>query len=329
MNIYDIAKKANVSIATVSRVINNSGPVSEKTRQRVNEVMAELGYSPNIFARGLMINSIKTIGVLTIDVQDLYHASAIHTIEVEARLKDYDTILCSTGENINDKKKYLKLLLQKRVDGIILIGSVFKEKTDNSHIIEAASHVPVVMINGYVKGPNIYSIICNDSQAVYEMVLHLASKGHKKIIYVYDAETYSGWEKIKGFKKGMKAINSPIGKNNIIKTEKGIEGGYIAAQKLLDQKADFTAVITSEDIIASGMIKVFNKSGLSVPGDIAVAGFNNSIIALCTTPELTSVDNKINAISSSAAKFLIDAIEGKDIPSKTIVEPQLVIRNST
>src|SRR5689334_15616268 len=130
MNIYDIAEKAGVSIATVSRVLNGSSSVSEKTRKKVNEVMQDLGYTPNVFARGLMVNSMRTLGVMTIDVRDLYYANAIHTIELEARQRGYDLILCSTGEDINEKKKYLKLLLQKRVDGIILIGSVFKEKND-------------------------------------------------------------------------------------------------------------------------------------------------------------------------------------------------------
>ena len=182
MNIYDIAKAAGVSIATVSRVINGNTSVSEKTKKRIEDVMLEMGYMPNVFARGLMTNSMMTIGIMTIDVRDLYYANSIYTVDVETRRRGYDVIVCSTGVDINEKKEHLKLLLQKRVDGIILVGSVFKESSDNSHIIEAASHVPIVMVNGNVSGEDIYSVVCDDCYATYSTVNMLVEKGHKDII---------------------------------------------------------------------------------------------------------------------------------------------------
>lgn len=328
MNIYDIAQKAGVSIATVSRVINDSTAVSEKTREKVNKVMLELGYSPNIFARGLMGSSMKTFGIMTIDVRNVYFSDAIHTIELETRRLGYNIFLCSTGENLDDKKKYLKLLLRKKVDGIILIGSVFKEKNDNSHIIESARQVPVVMINGYVSGDNIHCITCDDSYGIFNAVNYLVNKGHKNLIYMYDVDTFSGYEKIKGFKKAINENNLEITQNSIIKVEKDIDGTYRAVGKLLEEKHKFSAVITSEDILAVGVLKRLKEAGMKVPEDVAVVGFNNSIIARCTAPELTSVDAKVESISSSAVKLLSDALEGKNVPSKTTVLPDLVIRGS-
>ncbi|MDD5602569.1 MAG: LacI family DNA-binding transcriptional regulator [Eubacteriales bacterium] len=328
MNIYDIAEKSGVSIATVSRVINNSPSVSEKTRAKVRRIMSESGYSPNIFARGLMINSIRTIGVLTADVQDLYHSSAIHAIEVEAKLQGYDTILCNTGEGLEDKRKYLRLLLDKRVDGIILIGSVFREKTDNSHIVEASLKVPVVMVNAYIPGGHIYSVICDDSKAVFSIVEYLVKKGYKKIFYIYDIESYSGLEKLSGYHKGMKKAGLSV---NAIKAERGLHGGFLASGQLLAyiDKGSPAAVIASEDIIAAGLMKGFRNAGLRIPEDIAVAGFNNSVISLCTEPELTSVDSMVRKISKEAAGLLIKAVEGRQIPHKTVIKPKLVIRGST
>lgn len=328
MNIYDIAKKAGVSIATVSRVINDNGHVSSKTRDKVNKVMDELGYTPNVFARGLMVNSIKVLGLLTIDVRDLYHASAIHTIEVDARQRGYDVILCSTGNDINEKKKYLKLLLQKRVDGIILIGSVFKEKTDNSHILEAAESVPVVMINGYVNGSNIYSIICDDSSGVHSAVDYSAKKGHKDIAYIYDVDTFSGMSKLDGFKKGMEDNGLLIMQDTIIKTSGGIEGGYAAIEKLINENRKISSIITAEDILAVGALKKLQEIGVRVPEDISVIGYNNSLISRCTTPELTTIDNKVESISSLAIKTLIDVIEDKNVPAKTVISPELIIRKT-
>lgn len=329
MNIYDIAKKSGVSIATVSRAINGSGRVSEKTHEKIMAVMAELGYTPNVFARGLMINSMKTVGIMTIDVRDLYYAFSIHTIETGMRQKGYDIILCSTGEDLPEKRKYLKLLLQKRVDGIFLIGSAFKEKTDNHHIIEASRHIPIVMVNGNVDGDNIYSVVCDDSYGIYSATGYLAGKGHRKIAYVYDADTYSGSEKIKGFRKAVNEYGLESGPASVIKTSQGIDGGINAVDRLLNSGWGFTAIVASEDILAAGIMKRLAGSGRKIPDDVSVAGFNNSIISRCTCPELTTVDSKVEAISSTAAKLLIDAFAGKNIPSRTVLTPELIIRQST
>ncbi len=329
MNIYDIANRAGVSIATVSRVINGSPVVSQKTRDRVNEVMIELKYTPNVFVRGLMVNSMKIIGIMTIDVRDLYYANAIHTIELEMRDKGYDVILCSTSGDINEKKKYLNLLIEKRVDGIILIGSVFKEKSDNRHIIEAAQNVPVVMVNGNVEGENIYSIVCDDAYAIYTTTKYLFDKGHSNIVYIYDVDTFSGYEKLKGFKKIMMDRGIDTRGERIIKTEKGIVGGYKALEKIIEAGTSFSAVVTAEDELAVGAMKKLRELGKRIPEDVAVVGFNNSMLAECTTPELTSVDNKVEEISSKAAKMLMDAMEGKNIPVKTVITPLLIERQTT
>lgn len=328
MNIYDIAQKACVSTATVSRVINGSKSVSEETRQRVSTIMLDAGYIPNVFARGLMVNSMKTIGVMTIDVRDLYYARSIHAIENKARDLGYNVILCNTGEDISEKKKYLKLLLQKRVDGIILIGSVFKEKSDNRHITEAAAEVPVVLINGYLEGNNIYSIMCDDSGAVKAAVKHLADMGHKAVSYLYDVETFSGMEKLGGFNNAIQEYGLNNGHEMILRTSRGVEGGYEAVRQLMKTGVKFTALIAAEDILAAGALKALSEAGIDVPGMVSVIGFDNSVIAQCTTPELTSIDNKVESISSTAVSLLISAINGKEVPHKTIKQAELIQRKS-
>ena len=155
MNIYDIASQARVSIATVSRVLNGKGDVSEKTRNHVLQVIEELGYTPNIFARGLGLNSIKMVGILCSDVSDIYYATSVSVLEKELRKRGYDSLLCCTGDQLEDRKKSIELLLSKRVDAIILVGSTFKERGDNSHIVDAAKKVPVILVNDYIQAPNI------------------------------------------------------------------------------------------------------------------------------------------------------------------------------
>ena len=163
MNIYDVSGHAGVSIATVSRVLNGNPNVSERTRKKVLAVMDELGYTPNVFARGLGLDTMQTIGIMCSDSSDPYLAEAIYYLERELRSHDYDSILCCTGYDLDVKQKYFNLLRSKRVDAIILTGSKFVEmrSKDNNYITEAAANgLPVMLVNGYLEEKNIYSTGC-------------------------------------------------------------------------------------------------------------------------------------------------------------------------
>jgi LacI family transcriptional regulator/LacI family asc operon transcriptional repressor len=151
-----VAKKANVSIATVSRVLNSSEHVSDKTRKKVLEIIKQEEYIPNAFARGLGLNTMQMIGVMCTDVTDNFYSTALGYIEKFLRAQGKDVVLCCTGNNLEDKKKNLSYLVSRRVDAVILIGSAFKEEKDNSHIKEAAEQIPVIIINGYIHLKNVY-----------------------------------------------------------------------------------------------------------------------------------------------------------------------------
>ena len=157
MNIYDISQKAGVSIATVSRVLNGSEKVSEKTRKKVLAVMEENSYTPNAFARSLGLNSMHTVGILCSDSSDVYQAQAIYYLERELRKNSYASMLCCTGYELLEKQSYLNLLLSRNVDAVLLIGSHFIENSpeENRYILEAASKIPVFILNGELKGDNI------------------------------------------------------------------------------------------------------------------------------------------------------------------------------
>ena len=328
MNIYEIAKKAGVSIATVSRVINNSPNVKQETRAKVEAVLRQYRYTPNAIARSLAIKATHTIGALTSDVRDSYYATAIYTIEQRFRELGYNVILCNTGLELEKKKEYLGIMLQKKVDGIILVGSVFKEKNDNSHIYEVATHVPVVMLNGNLEGDNIYSIICDDGAAMFNLVELLYSRGHRDIVYMYDVESFSGMAKIEGFKRGMRKNGLKFSDGSIIRVPQGIQGGYDGVEKLERGGRRYTAILTSEDIIAVGVLKKLREIGKRVPEDVAVFGFNNSQYSLCTVPELSTVDNKVTDMAVGAVQMLYDVLQGKEVVRKMVVTPELITRGS-
>ena len=207
MNIYDVSEHAGVSIATVSRVLNGNPNVSEKTRDKVLKVMDDLGYTPNVFARGLGLNTMQTIGIMCSDSSDPYLAGAIYYLERGLRAHGYDAILCCTGYDLDAKQKYFDLLRSKRVDAIILAGSKFVEMRakDNAYIIEAASDLPIMLVNGYLEGDNIYSTVCDDHAAMYGAAAQLLQAGRKRILYLYTSYSYSGVNKLEGYKDALKA----------------------------------------------------------------------------------------------------------------------------
>ena len=192
MNIYDIAREANVSIATVSRVLNDSGNVRDVTKQRVEAVLKKHNYIPSGIARGMVTNSLKTIGIVTIDIRNLYYANVAHSIEQSLSILGFNTILCNTGYDSEQKINYLKMLVEKKVDSIILVGSPFKDPNWDKPIERISKNIPVIIVNGHFGYPNTYSVRCDDSKALEKCVEYLVSKGRKNFLYLYDAETFSG-----------------------------------------------------------------------------------------------------------------------------------------
>ncbi|MCG8500882.1 MAG: LacI family transcriptional regulator [Firmicutes bacterium] len=329
MNIYNVASEAGVSIATVSRVLNNSPQVSEKTRKKVTDVLEKYHYTPNAIARGLVVNSMKTIGVLTIDIRDLYYATVAYTIEQDLSKLGYNVMLCNTGGDAQEKINYMKRLAEKKVDGLILVGSVFKDQKLDTAISQIAKQMPIVMVNGLLEAENIYSIICDDSYGISIGVAYLHNKGHRDIVYLQDAETYSAQSKVHGFKTGMLKRELPLKAHSILKVEKGINGGSMAVKQLVESDHNFSAIIAGEDITAVGAIKALKALHKSIPDDVAVIGFNNSIIAQCCDPDLTTVDNKMEMTATGAVRILNDVFKGRNVPSKTVITPDLVIRTSS
>ena len=259
----------------------------------------------------LGLDSIKMIGVLCSDVSDIYYAKAVSVIENELREKGYDAILCCTGTDLKDKKKAVNVLLSKRVDAIILIGSIFQEQADNSHIKKAAQSIPVIIINGEFDFRNTYSVKCDEYKAVKDCVLDLSEKGHRDILYIYDSESFSGISKKRGYEAGMKSIGVPSTAEYIFKCERSIESVHRLVSDILASDIPFSAILTSVDILAVGAIKALFNHGIRVPEDVSVVGFNNSVLAECASPSVTSIDNKVEILCTDAVRTLLDVFDKK------------------
>lgn len=331
MNIYDVSRKAGVSIATVSRVLNGSPNVSERTRALVLDVMDELGYTPNVFARGLGLGTIQTIGIMCSDSSDPYLAHAIYYLEQGLRSFGYDSILCCTGNSLETKQKYFDLLLSKKVDAIILAGSKFIENRpkDNSYILEAAREIPIMLVNGCLEGENIYSTLCDDRSATHHAASRMIASGCRSILYLYTSQSYSGMNKLKGFQDALNGCGLPVRREYICQCSKDI---LAARQLLLQLEASglsFDGVLTSDDTLAVGAVKYAHAVGRSIPDDLSIIGYNNSSYAVCTDPELTSIDSKIEALCTSTINTLMGVFNGGNVPSRTTIAADLIKRATT
>ena len=331
MNIYDVSQKAGVSIATVSRVLNGNPNVSEATRKKVLAVMQEIGYTPNVFARGLGLNTMHTIGIMCADSSDPFLANAVYYLEQNLRKNGYDSFLCCTGYDLINKQKYLQLLLSKRVDAIILVGSSFLEATkkDNGYIIEAAENIPVMVVNGYLNHPNVFCTLCDDQQAVYDVTTQLLEQGRNDILYLYTSRSYSGLQKLAGYKNGL-ASNDITAReelmlscpNDIAETQNILTNAY-------EKGLRFDAVVASEDQLAVAAIKFAKQKNLSVPDELSIVGYNNSILSSCTDPEITSIDNHVDTLCMTTVSTLMRVLEGNDVPNKTTISNDIIIRETT
>jgi len=331
MNIYDISEKAGVSIATVSRVLNENSNVSEQTRKKVLAVMEECGYTPNVFARGLGLGTMKTIGIMCSDSSDPYLAGAIYFLERELRQSGYDSILCCTGYDLENKRQYLNLLLSKKIDALILLGSKFVEPKakDNKYIFEAAKKVPIMLVNGYLEGDNIYSTVCDDFSAVNNAVKRLIENDRKRILYLYSSISYSGTNKLNGYKAALTGFGMNIDEALIIRCHKDIDTSKKLLLSLYDKGMFFDSVVTSDDTIAVGAVKFALEKGIKIPDELSIVGYNNSILAICSEPEITSLDTKVEALCVATVNTLMSVFSGGNVTHKTTISSDLIIRKTT
>lgn len=334
MTIYDISEKAGVSIATVSRVLNGSSSVSDKTRRKVLDVIEQCGYTPNAFARGLGLNTMKTIGIMCADSSDLYLSKAVYHIERKLRASGYDSLLCCTGYGLEAKAASMDLLLTKKVDGIILAGSHFisEKEQENRYIAEAAAQIPVMLLNADLDIPNVYSVLSDDFTSMYEATLQMIQSGTEDILYFYNSDSYSGKRKLAGFRAAMEDRALP-GTDSLIQSYQGphedIHAMVRHLQAVHEQGLDFHGVIAADDTLALAAVKYATEMGYRIPEDFSILGYNNSMLTACCEPELTSIDNKVETLCQHLIATLLGVLAGNRMPKKTIFSGEIVRRGTT
>ena len=200
---------------------------------------------------------------------------------------------------------------------------------DNAYIIEAASDLPIMLVNGFLEGENIYSTVCDDHAAVYGAASQLLSSGRRRILYVYTSYSYSGVNKLEGYKDALKAYGMEPCDELIRQCPKDISAAKELLLSLHGQGLEFDAVMTSDDSLAVGTVKYAHASGISIPDELNIIGYNNSILSQCTDPEITSIDSKVEALCTTTINTLMGVFSGVNVPSRTTIASDLIKRKTT
>lgn len=331
MNIYDISREAGVSIATVSRVLNNSDKVSAATRQKVLDIIEKSGYTPNAFARSLGLNSMYTVGILCSDASDVYQAQAIYFLERELRNHSYTSMLCCTGHDLKEKQNYLNLLLSRNVDAVIFIGSHFIEESvqGNQYILDTAKKIPVFVLNGELKGSNIYSILCDDYQASKEMTDLIFSRGSRQPVYLYRTLNYSGKKKTAGFAASCEEHGISQSSSRFFSCPGKIQEALALLERIHKDGLSFDSVVAADDELAAGAVKYALGRGLSIPAQFQIGGYNHSVLSDCSSPEITTVDNRVEFMCITAVTLMMQVLKGNNPPSRTMFTGSIVEKGTT
>lgn len=328
VTIYDIAKMANLSPSTVSRVANNRPGVKKETRELVLKLLKEHSYMPNEIARGLVTQSSKMIGILISDVRTTHHTDGVFFLERELSKNEYSCLIYNTGTAQEDQARYFQALGQRNVDAAVLMGSIYQTETVRDAILKYIPSTPVFICNGYLDLPNIYGVTADDQNGVCSCVRLLADKGRKHLAFVLDHYTPSNLLKKAGFEIGVAQFcddRNPL----IIKTGASIHDAYDALQQLMREHPKTDGIVFSEDVLAMIGLRVLAEMDISVPSQVSIIGINNSKYAEISTPTLTSLDNMLYDLSLTIARNIIELLKGQRINKRMMIYSQIVERQST
>jgi LacI family transcriptional regulator len=331
-SIYDVAKKAGVGIGTVSRVINNSKHVKNSTRAKIQEIIKELDYQPDFFARNLVKKVSKTIGLLIPDIINPIFPEMAKGISDKAFLNGYTVFLSNTDESIEKEVKLVNQLIEKRADGIIFISTEMCNKDgDYTHYIYLTKkNIPTVLINGSLKGTDIPFVRINELKAGYLATRHMIKKGLRKIAFLGGPEnSIPTIEKLKGYKKAFKEFNLTVEKKYIILDKHEIKNGFKNTISLLNMKERPEGIITVSDALAIEAIRAARAKNISIPDDIKIIGFDDIKFSASFSPSITTIAQPKYKMGAMALDMLIHLIEKKALPERRIViEPKLILRDS-
>lgn len=326
ITIYDVAREAGVSMATVSRVVNGNPNVKPTTRKKVLDVIDRLDYRPNAVARGLASKKTTTVGVIIPDVTNLYFSSLARGIDDIATMYKYNIILANSDGNDQKEVQVLNTLLAKQVDGVIFMGN---EITEELRAEFSRSRTPVVLAGTVDPDEQVGSVNIDYTLATEESTNTLVENGHKNIAFVSENhdEPINGEYRLNGYKAALEKAELPYNEALVFETEYSYENGEKIYDKLMDVNA--TGVVVADDEVALGILNAALDNGTSVPEDFEIITSNNSKLTDMSRPQLSTVVQPLYDIGAVAMRLLTKLMNKEEVDEKTIKLPYTIAGKGT
>lgn len=336
VKLSDIATAMGISITTVSKALKGYPDISKTTTAKVHEMAESMGYSPNVNAVNLRTNETKTIGVIIPTMVHHFFSNILEGILDEAEKRGYLVIILQSNEKYELEKKQIELLLQKRVDGILI--SLSNETNEFSHINNVIKKkTPVILFDKIAKIINCSKVIINDRKAAYDATSFLIKRGYKKIAHFRGGlNPQNSIDRFLGYKKALEDNNIIFDSTLVYVCDhnQDFEDGYNNAKRMLKEHIDVDAVFAITDLVAIGVIKYLNEIDIKIPKQMAVFGFSNWFMSSVISPKLTTIDQPGYLIGQKSASLLIEEInqikDKQPVKYHTIILPTIIIeREST
>ena len=334
ITIYDIAKEAGVSPATVSRVLTNSARVRPEKKQKIQELIEKYNFTPNAMARGLSDTRSRVIGIIAADVRNPFYSEVFVACELAARRLGYTVVLCNPLGEAGLGRQQLEKLQEQRVDAVIQMGGRVDDLVSNLEYVELVNAMPEripMVINGKLDGTQCFQVQIDARKTMDLLMEHLIGLGHREIALVGGrADVLSTFEKIQRYKQLLKQNQIPFRPELVQEAgHYNDAGAYAEMNRMLDAGIVPTAVIAINDYSAAGIARSLTEHGYRIPEDISLVSYDNTYIAEMLIPKLTSIDYDYGNLGRKLVETAIGALEGKEIPKLQMLEPTLVVRESS
>lgn len=328
-SIKDVAKEAGVSIATVSRVLNDIDVVNEDTKKKVLDAIKKLGYRPNIVARSLKTQKTSTIGILIPDIASQFYPDIVRGAEDVTNIYDYNIILCNSDFDVEKEKEYLRVLKEKMVDGVIYISSSLNEE-----ILDLINELDLktVLVETKDKEGRLPSVTIDNISASYEGTKYLTDLGLKNLAFIgVNGENMNAWgERYIGFVNALKDSGLELDEELCYFKNLTVKTGYQAIQRFTENNKKFDGIVCASDEIAMGAINALREKGIRVPEDVSVIGFNNNILGEIFYPKLTTISQPSYDMGSVAVRMLIKILNKRELDNPNyILNYEIIKREST
>lgn len=326
--IYDIARLAGVSTATVSKVFNRTGRISEKTKKRVLEISKELNYQPNVLASALTGKKTFTIGLLIPDMVNPFFAELARSVEDRAHELGFNVVICNTDNDTSKEIKYVQLLRQKSVDGIIVATGVRNDEFLKELI---AQQVPIALVAREMSVLAASTVLVDDFAGGYAATSHLIELGHRHIaIIAENMSVSSSRERVRGYRHALEESGLSYDEELVLASDFSIETGKKLALKLLGQADKPTAIFACNDLLAIGAMQAAKELEIAIPEQLSIVGFDNTILASITDPPMTTIAQPIQAMGHHVVDLITEDINHENkIKQRVVLLPELIIRKST